>query len=334
MGFLPETLAAVRCVRLARGLHAIWRFCRGDGRKILTAVDGTVMPLVEETVRDTRDRDWIRGAFQTAAIKFGLGMWGYNKMAGRPVNPELIALSTSFTRIYDDLIDHHPDQGIDQRFTELLAGLRPTAVDDLERLMHRLFIAIEEAVAPPRPGQFYSDVALVHHWQSRSRRQKRADGITPEELQEITRGKGGSGILVLYTLMYSDISEDERDLITAIGSVGQMIDDQYDIPVDTMDGISTPATTGISQISALGREANGLAGRLRRHFGSKAARIFIGLLYLYLAGLSIPRPTRPERYSQLATTPFGILIGKTHDITPHRPHLVFPASHPTEAPVQ
>ncbi len=311
---LPELLATIRCARLAAGLPVIWRFCRQDGHEILAKVDEVVMPLVDKTIGDPHLRDWIRGAFQTAAIKFGAGVWGYSAMAGRPADLGLIALSTSFTRLYDDLMDHGADETLDDRFEQLVEGRRPAAAGDLEQLMQELFLAIESAAQPSRPGQFYTDVAEVHRWQRRSRRQRRDRSITSTELREITRGKGSLGVLVLYTLGRDEVPDDERELIRHIGAVGQMLDDQHDLPIDRQDGIATPATCGHVGAWKVGGEVARLGAQLRQHFGARRARSFGSLLFLYQAGLIFRRERMRRTYPPIAATPWRILIGRTRDI--------------------
>src|SRR5215813_920028 len=141
MTVLLELRAAARCIRLAAGLPVLWGFSRREGHRLLLSVDEHVMPVVHRWVSDPDDRAWIRAAFRTAAIKFGVGVWAYTKMAGRPVNFALIALSTAFTRLYDDLIDHAPDDGLDDRFDELLRGGCPAPMDELEQVLYDLFQA-------------------------------------------------------------------------------------------------------------------------------------------------------------------------------------------------
>lgn len=274
------------------------------------------MPIVRRVLDDPLAIEWIRGAFHTAAIKFGIGIWGYTRMAGRPVDLRLIALSTSFTRLYDDLIDHSPEDGLDGRFEELLNGGRPAPRSTLERLMQELFLAIEAVVAPRRTDPFYADVARVHAWQVRSRRQRAGGEVSFTELTQITRGKGGWGILVLYTLGHTEVSPRERDLIEHIGAVGQMLDDQHDLLADITCGITTPATLHRVGARELGREVADLAGRLNGAFGPRRARAFRGLLFLYLAGLTMRRRTVRRRPPPVATRPWLILLGPTRQVIP------------------
>jgi hypothetical protein len=315
MSVLPEILATLRCARLAAGLPVLWHFSRQEGPAILDAVDREVMPLVREMVPDRDEQEWIRGAFQTAAIKFGIGMWRYARMAGQPADISVIVLATAFTRLYDDLMDHGDDHELDDRFEMLLKGEDPVPSGRLERLMHGLFHAI---VSAARPGEmFYRDVADLHGWQRESRRQREDRLITATELRDITWAKGGLGILVLYALGRQSVPGPERDVIEDIGAVGQMLDDQHDLPIDLMDGISTPATTGHWTAYEVGRETRRLAGRLREHFGARKARHFNGLLFLYQAGLITRRLRLTKRYPPVAQTPLRILFGLTRDVTPH-----------------
>lgn len=331
MSFLQEILAAIRCVRLATGLPTLWRFSRRDGHEILAHLDTAVMPLVHRTIDNPELRSWLRGAFQTATIKFGVGMWGYAAMTGRPADVRLIALSTSFTRLYDDLMDHGADESVDDRFAQLVQGELPSAVSQLELLMHELFRAIEAEARPRRPGSFYADVTQVHRWQRRSRRQRLDPSITPAEVRNITRAKGSLGILVLYTLGREDTHESERDIIRHIGAVGQMLDDLHDMPIDRQDGIMTPATAGHIRAWQVGGEVARLAARLRRHFGQRRARAFNGLLFLYQAGLIFRREQVSRRYPPVATTPLGILIGRTRNVVFDTARTATPAA-PTVGP--
>lgn len=317
MNVLPGILATMRCLRLSAGLGVVRRFSRHDGWRLLHVVDQAVAPLVRQSLTDPAMQERALAAFRIAAVKFGVGIWAYATMAGLRPNLELIALSTAFTRLYDDLMDHGLDHSLDDRFERILHGGNATPSSELERLMHALFHAWMDN-AGRCEGQFLDDFSTLHGWQRVSRRQREDKSITAPEVDAITRAKGELGILVLYRHGRTSVDDDERKIIAHIGAVGQTLDDLHDLAVDRMDGIRTPATMGHAGVWRAGRETARLARRLRAYFGAHAARDFNGLLFLYLAGLVFRRSTIKRRHPPAARTPFRMLIGRTHNILPER----------------
>lgn len=299
---------------MAPGTLALRGFFRQTGYTVLAAVDEVVMPTVRQVIADPARQAQIGDAFRTSAVKFGAGIWSYSRMVGMPFPAGLAALSTAFTRLYDDLMDLHADDGMDERFQQLFEGAEPCPASDLESLAYRLFQAAQESAGRSVADGIYADLRLLHQWQVRSRGQ-RGGRLSEAELMEITAGKGGLGLVVLFGLAHPGITTAQREVVLEAGIVGQMLDDQHDLPVDRLDGISTPATTGrLNAWQLAGRTAR-LGRRLRLAYGRKAAPL-TGLFFLYQMGLIFRSLHVTGRYRPLGGTPWKILTGRTHDIPP------------------
>lgn len=114
---------------------------------------------------------------------------------------------------------------------------------------------------------FDDSIRCLAHWQDVSLRQ--FEDPPPEELYEITRGKGGYSALAHLQSMKEDIDATEADLMIDFGETMQLLDDYLDRPKDIEEGISTlPASTPFDSDDLLA-QIEYMEDRLADYYGDK-----------------------------------------------------------------
>ncbi|MFG2554166.1 hypothetical protein [Streptomyces sp. NPDC048581] len=323
-----DAAAVLRCAVSARGWGALARFLCADSREVVRAFDRTVLPLVERTVPDPALRRTIRATLLGTAVKVGFAMWGYASMAHVPFDAELTVLGSSFTRLYDDLVDHGDREGLDTDLASLFEGepFRPHSRP--EELLLLLHAALVVRLPHPPDDPIHPLLRELHAFQLRSRAQ-RDPGITLPEVLEITRGKGGLGMVALLSLLRPGMSGPERELLSELGYVFQLLDDLHDLALDRADGLTTSATLGAFSLTELAARVEGLRSRLTAHYGS--ARPLTVHLALTLVGVPLAARRRAGRRGQprpRSGSP-ALLFSRAGNI---RPEAGSPAAPPPPAP--
>lgn len=209
-------------------------------------------------------------------------------LQGVSFDAELSVLGGSFTRLYDDLIDHRDREYLDTDLAGLFAGKPFTAHGHLEELLLVLHQAIDARLphAPDDPVHLVPHE--LHACQLRSRAQ-RGPGLAPAEVLEITRGKGGLGMVALLALLRPGMSARERDILLEVGEVFQLLDDIHDFTLDRADGITTSATLGLCSLTDLATRVTALRTRFLDFYGTA------GPLSAHLALTLIGVPFAPRR---------------------------------------
>ncbi|MEV0784442.1 class 1 isoprenoid biosynthesis enzyme [Streptomyces sp. NPDC050423] len=281
---------------------------------MLRAFDRSVLPLVERTVSDATLRHTIQRSFMGTSVKVGLAMWGYATMARVPFDAELTVLGSSFTRLYDDLIDHCEREGLDSDLTALFAGgtFRPRS--PLEALLLLLHSTIAARLPHSAGDPIHSLIRELHTFQLRSRAQ-RGSHISAAEVLDITRGKGGLGMAALFALLRPGMSEAERDILVELGEVFQLLDDFHDLPLDRVNGITTSATLGVLSLSDLATRIARLQTCCAEYYGSAAP--LSAQLALTLIGAPVAARDRRRRDSpNPKTDPLHLLLSRAGNIRP------------------
>ncbi|WP_037306134.1 class 1 isoprenoid biosynthesis enzyme [Amycolatopsis orientalis] len=317
-GVLRDALGVMRCVPMAAGLPGVVRYVVRDAREIMGAFDEVVAPLVDQSVGTTPalSRD-AHDAFLATTIKVGLAMRGYAEMAGVPFDPALAALGSSFTRVYDDLVDNFDRPDLDDRLAELFRGEAFEPMSGVESLLLALYHAMETRMDRPAEDTIFTVMRDLHDYERQSRRQ-RDPRLPLAEVERITRGKGGLGVTALFALLRPGMTADELDLLVELGDVLQLLDDYHDVAVDHRDGVVTVATLGEPGLAVLAEKIRRLRSRFARHYGEGRDRRLAAMLFVMLVGAfaagrrRLDRPVRSTR----SRRPFVLLFSRTGTITP------------------
>jgi hypothetical protein len=283
-----DLAALVRCRRLAVGLPAAFALaCRMLG-PLTDAYDDVVAPIVERTITDRGERARADCALRAMSVKIGLVMLGYARMTGCDLSPDVAALAGAVTRLYDDLIDGCTDTSLDDRLVELFSNRTFCGHSDLERLLGELVTEIRQRVDRQRADSVDVAVSMLHEYQCLSRRQ-RDDTVSLADLDKICRGKGAMANLTLCSLVKARMTDDERDVIMALGETLQALDDYMDVEMDKHNGISTFATLGVTTLADIGLRMCVLCSRLAACYGRSAARPYSGVIFFLLLKSAVGR---------------------------------------------
>ncbi|MFG1645799.1 class 1 isoprenoid biosynthesis enzyme [Amycolatopsis sp. NPDC049252] len=317
-GVLRDALGVARCLPMAVGLPRVVRYLVRDSRDVVRAFDRVVTPLVERTVGATPSlsRD-AQDALLATSVKVGLAMWNYADMAGEPFDPALAALGSSFTRVYDDLVDNFDRHDLDDRLAELFRGGPFEPQSGVEALLLALYREMETRIARSGADAIFTVVRELHEYERESRRQ-RDPRIPPAEVVRITRGKGGLGLTALFALLRPGMRPGELDVLVELGDVLQLLDDYHDVAVDHRDGVVTVATLGEPGLAALCRQVRALRSRFGAEYGpgrdcGLVAMLFVMLIGAFAAGRRrLDRPIAATRSRRR----FVLLFARAGTLTP------------------
>lgn len=313
-----DAVAVLRCVVSARGWGSLARFLRSDSRQLVPAFERTVLPLVERTVPDAARRRRIHATLLSTSMKVGFALWGYASMARVPFDAELTVLGSSFTRLYDDLVDHGDRQGLDTDLASLFAGEPFRPHGDLEELLLLLHDAVAVRLPHAPDDPIRPLLRELHTFQLRSRAQ-RDPRLPPAEVLEITRGKGGLGMVALLSLLRPGMPARERELLIELGYVFQLLDDLHDLALDRAEGLTTSATLGAFSLTDLATRVQGLRSGFIAHYGT--ARPLTAHLALTLVGVPLAARRRNGRRGRPrpGTGSLRLLFSRAGNIRPGTP---------------
>jgi hypothetical protein len=273
-----DSLAVLRTLRMSLGLPRLVSIAPAEARKLVVTFDRVVMPIVEEAISDEAEYKHLLHMLRSASVKMGFLLLGYAAMAGEEVDPELIALSGPYTRIYDDLFDEVSGAaGRDERLALLFDGGGFAPANDIERLLLGLHRAVEGRIAHQDQSAAQSALIELHSFQIRSREQGQA-GMPDDALVDVTHGKGAYGLLVLFSLVRPKMSPDERRLVLSLGGTLQQIDDYQDVVLDHLSGVTTLATRGQLDLNTIVGELLVLRADFARCHGVRRARKLFAII--------------------------------------------------------
>jgi len=218
MGAVLNVIGVAQCSAMAVGFGSLLRFICFDSKRLVRSFDDVVVPLLRATVGAD---PLVYDVLLASSIKFGLALWGYAEMARLPFDAELVVLGSSFTRVYDDLVDNFDQPELDDRVAELFSTGRFRPLSDVESLLLALYRSIETKLARPRDDPIFAVVQELHRYERQSRRQC-DPGISPHEIQRITRGKGGHALIAMFALLRPAMAAEERALLMDLGEVREL----------------------------------------------------------------------------------------------------------------
>lgn len=287
-------------------LRAAWH----DAQLCCAAFDEVVLPLVAAETPKGPERDRLGAALRAWSAKGGHMVAACCRAAGRRFTGEhaaVSALGCAFARLYDDLLDEPGRTGFAERAGRLFAGRPWTPRDPLEALAGALFSTLEQRLGRPPGDVLYTALATVHRYQCRSARQAAPD-VTLAELEEITYGKGGATMVVLFALARPGMTAAEAAAVAELGAALQLCDDHHDRARDAMLGIATlPGTGACGRAELRARLAAAEAG-LANLYGSRPARRLLDEAHVFLLLSEIGRAASGLRRPAPATAPTRPLV--------------------------
>lgn len=312
MGAVRNVIGVARCSAMAVGIGSLVRFICFDSKRLVRSFDDVVVPLLRATVGAD---PFVHDVLLASSIKFGLALWGYAEMARLPFDTELVVLGSSFTRVYDDLVDNFDEPDLDDRVAELFSTGRFRPLSDVEALLLALYRSIETRLARPRDDPIFAVVRELHRYERQSRRQ-RDPGISPPEIQRITRGKGGYALIAMFALLRPAMADAERALLMDLGEVMQLLDDHHDITHDRRAGVRTSTIIGRSTLAGLARQVRELHLRLGCFYGRPRVRRLAGTLFMLLVGaLFADREPGDRDPARRRRSTFALLFGPAGNLT-------------------
>ncbi|NBE55160.1 hypothetical protein [Streptomyces boluensis] len=310
-----EAAALVRCALAARGWGSVLRFVCFRHRQVVAAFDRTALPLVEHTVQDGALRRTLHTSLLGTSMKVGLAMWGYASMAKVAFDPELTVLASSFTRLYDDLIDNCDREHLDEDLAGLFAGEPFRPHGDLEELLLVLHRAIAARLPHAPDDPIHTVLRELHAFQVRSRAQRSA-AVSAGEVLEITRGKGGLGMVALLALLRPAMPTAERAVLMEVGDLFQLLDDIHDFTLDRSDGLTTSATLGLCSLTGLATRITALRPHFTSCYGTAAPLSAHLALTLLGAPFAVRRRRRAPRGRGQRAGPVRLLFSRAGNVRP------------------
>jgi hypothetical protein len=320
-GVLRDALGVARCTAMAAGIPTVFRYVCRAAKEVTRSFDETVAPLIRQAIGDDpRLAADAYHALLATSTKVGLAMWGYADLAGVPFDPRLAVLGSSFTRVYDDLVDNFAGHRLDERLAGLFRGEAFVPLPGPETLLVLLYRAIETAIARPADDPLFPIMRELHEYECASRAQ-RDPRISAPEVRRITRGKGGLGLTALFALLRPGMSRGERVVLLELGDVLQLLDDFHDVAIDRRDGVVTAATHGDADLADLAAKIRRLRTGFRRHYGPGRDRRLAAMLFVMLAGALVASHRRTDRPRAVASprrrrTAFMRLFAQAGNLTP------------------
>lgn len=142
------------------------------------------------------------------------------------------------TGLFDDFFDEM-NTSISDLKKKLINPSLSEAKSAKEKLFTQFYLTALEHSNSERIKKYYLEV-----FEAQVQSLKQLDSeLEQDEIIRITRQKGGISILLYRSVIESEISEQEKDLIFQIGFLGQLENDIFDIHKDYVAGIKTLATT-------------------------------------------------------------------------------------------
>jgi hypothetical protein len=276
--FWIDLRSLLRGLRFTVAVPRILCTLRRDGAEFLATYDGVIQPIVAKYVRAAVVRQRLIESLRSFAVKACFVLKAYTSMAKIPFLSELAVLGLSFTRLYDDLLDECDDGALAERLGLLFRAGAFLPNSDPERVLYQLYRRIEGLLARNADDTVFKAAAAVHEYQILSMRQQAP--ATPATLLEITRGKGGYGVVTLFALMRESMSSEEVALLLQLGEVVQLLDDYQDAELDFQNGVATMITEGILGLPDVFTILRRLQPEFRLFYGRQGAANFLAIFYL------------------------------------------------------
>lgn len=120
---------------------------------------------------------------------------------------------------------------------------RFVALDGVEQLAQNLWNSLMEQV--PQPALLLNLTHQMVAIETTSGCQ-RTLLTSPDDIEAVTREKGGTGGLFFTTALPRLLTTREKQALWLLGAWVQLVDDLFDLPADVSEGIRTPATDALS----------------------------------------------------------------------------------------
>jgi hypothetical protein len=280
-GLIKDLMTLMRSAGLAVGLPHTIRSARGNAEEFVRSFERIVKPVIEDTVKDLQIRNQVHDSLLSASTKLSFLIAGYAAMTSAQFQVELSVLGSALARLYDDMFDEVGGQYLDERLAELFSGGDFSPVNDAELLFLHLYRETDQRLGRRGDDPVYSSLIGLHRYQIMSRQQK-DPLISQEMLTEITLGKGGYGMAVLFCMMRPSMGAAEHELIMDLGGTLQLLDDYQDFELDRRNGVCTAATRHGLELSHITSRLSRLRLALIDSYGRRQTQRFLAVVYATL----------------------------------------------------
>ncbi|PWW66695.1 class 1 isoprenoid biosynthesis enzyme [Actinokineospora spheciospongiae] len=301
-GSLRDLWSLVRHVRWARPTPGI----RRRAVEYLAVFERVVVPVVTAAVDDPVVRERVVDALRGPGVKLTFLAAAYAETAGLPLDVEPTVLTGAITRVYDDLFDHFGGPDLDNRLDSLFRTGDFAAANDVEAVFAGLYRAVRERVDPAALELLLGELLELQAYQVRSREQT-DPSVGFSSVLDITRGKGGHGMVVLFGVATGPLHWRESALVRELGSVLQLLDDYEDMEPDRAAGVRTAVTLGGISLGGICAGLREVADGFGARFGRRRPMFTIVYAALWMSYLRRRFP-RPGGRSPVARHPLSTLL--------------------------
>jgi hypothetical protein len=280
-GPMADFMALIGSAGFARGLPQLVLSSRRTAGDFVREFDRIAAPIINETMSSRPVRERVYASLLATSAKLSFLVLGYAEMANVEFRTDLAVLGSALARLYDDMFDEVGGPHIDRQLAQLFGGGEFSPEDNMELLFTRLYSEAKQRLGRSPDDPLYSSLASLHDFQISSRRQRDPD-IPADELLDITLGKGGYGLAVLFCMMRPAMSVSEHRLILELGGALQLLDDYQDFELDRINGIHTKATRHSLGLSDVVARLDQNRRRLIAFYGRRPTQRFFAVVYATL----------------------------------------------------
>ncbi len=215
-----------------------------------------VAPLINQSfanndgILTSTDRKRMRyfGLFIPVVLGYGFALLRKNQMTSRE-RLTMIRFSAA-TPLFDDFFDM-PEMSVDnlEKIFQQKESYHPQ--NSKEQLFYNQLLAIKPDLA--NAEKFVDLCYAIFLSQKSGLEQVTNPSLSFEEIKEISFAKSSQSALLFWSLLKSNFTVAEQELVIQCGRLIQFTDDVYDVWFDLQDGTRTVATncTSVSELEAL-----------------------------------------------------------------------------------
>ncbi len=275
---LIDFITLIRSAEFSPGLLGLVISSRRSAADFVEEFERIVRPVIDETVTEQEVRDRVSASLLATSTKLSFLIRGYAQMANVAFRIDLAVLGSALARLYDDLFDEVGGPHLDHQLAQLFDGADAVATNDVEQLIIRLYQEAYRLLERTADDPVFFSLIRLHEYQIKSR-QQRSQSIPAGTLLDITLGKGGHGLAVLFGMMRPAMNLTEHGLIVELGGALQLLDDYQDFELDRLNGITTNATRYCLSLSEIAMRLKSLRRDMIAFYGRRKAHKFFCVVY-------------------------------------------------------
>jgi hypothetical protein len=219
------------------------------------------------------------------ALQGGYLVDSYARLVGRRHAEDVAVVASSFTRLYDDVLDERQDGLLGERLARLFAGEEVEPASDIEWILGDLFRWLAARVPAYHEATLYAHLRELHRLQLEA--VDAESEWSREQIVQLTTRKGGAGMAILGGLVNPRVEADEFAVLYQLGGLLQLIDDFDDAFED--QAVLTSANWSHVPFGALAAELRSVSRELIRLHGARRAGTFVDGLYNWLVLVGLRR---------------------------------------------